>query len=76
MDNKFLIFDFNENIHFLILFKNYIDIKDFQNKLSAYKKINQEWFYEDIEKFIKSNFDVEKYLVFENGINCNNIFDI
>lgn len=76
MENKFLLLDDSEGIHFLILFEEYINVNDFLNKISKFKKENVEWYYEDIERFIKSNYKVKKYYIFEECINCKKILEI
>lgn len=75
-DNKYLILDNSEGFHMVFLFSEYIDIQELEKGISEYKKQNQEWFYEDIEYFIKKNYNTDRVMIFESGLNCKQIMDL
>lgn len=77
MDNKYLMLDDSENFHMLFIFSDKINIKELEESVSNYKKEkNQEWFYEDIEYLIKSKYPTERVMIFENGLNCNQLLTL
>ncbi|MBP3707585.1 MAG: hypothetical protein J6J36_03115 [Clostridia bacterium] len=75
-DNKYLMLDNSEGTHILFLFNEYINIQEMEKGISEYKKQNSEWFYEDIEYFVKSNYSVDRVMIFESGVNCKQIMDL
>lgn len=75
-DNKYLMLDNSEGIHILFLFDNYIDIQELEKRVSDYKKQNPNWFYEDIEYVIKSNYNTDRVMIFESGLNCKQLMDL